>query len=200
MKMVIRLSCVLVILISVVSLSLAQNSDKGKRSEAVLKKARQLDLLNHLLPLTLTKPQINNLLGPIEKCRRKVKEIEDMEATDLIKFEARIDTAVAEGADKGKVPSIDFLKELSRLVNAFYVRRQIAAGENAEIVLAEIKKSWNKGQLTVAANSLNLKEYDPNYDSKTATEDYKLSFYIKDILLDPQAYEVLVRMSKRASD
>lgn len=200
MKKVFGLLCAVAFLFSAVSLSFAQSTVKGGRSEAILKKTRQLDLLNHLLPLTLTKSQINSLLTPIEKCRRKVREIEDLEAADLFKYEARIDAAVADGADKGKVPSVDFLKELNKLIMAFYVRRQIAAGENAEIVLAEIKKSWNKGQLAVAANSLNIKDYDPNYDPKTATEDLKLTFYIKDILLDPQAYDVLVRISKRASD
>ncbi len=200
MKMVFRFLCVFVVLATVSSMTLAQTSDKAKRSDAILKKARQLDLLNHLLPLTLTKSQINSLLGPIEKCRRKVKEIEGLEADDLIKYEGRIDGVIADGADKGKVPSIDFLKEMNKLFIAFSVRRQIAAGENAEIVLAEIKKSWNKGQLTVASKSIDIKAYDSSYDAATATEDFKLSFYIKDILLDPQAYEILTRMAKRASD
>ncbi len=200
MKMVFRFLCVFIVLAAISSTTLAQTTDKAKRSDGILKKARQLDLLNHLLPLTLTKAQINSLLAPIEKCRRKVKEIEGLEADDLIKYEARIESVVADGADKGKVPSIDFLKEMNKLFIAFSVRRQIAAGENAEIVLAEIKKSWNKGQLTVASKSIDIKAYDPTYDAATATEDFKLSFYIKDILLDPQAYEVLVRMAKRASD
>lgn len=174
------------------------STQKANRSEEILKRVRQLDLLNHLLPLTLTKAQINDLLIPIEKSRQKVKQIEGLEADDLAKYESRVNAAVTGGADDGKVPSPDLLKEINRLFLAFSVRRQIAAGENADLVLAVMRRSFNKGQITVAANSIDPKAYDPTVDPKTLAEDDKLKLFIKDVLLDPQAYEILTRMAKRA--
>ena len=85
---------------------------------------------------------------------------------------------------------------MNRLFSAFTVRRQIAAGENADAVLAVLKSTLNAGQIKAAANSEDMKAFDPNLDPAKLSDDDKLKFYIKDIVLDPQAYDLLMRMSK----
>lgn len=183
-----------------ISLSLASPmafaQTKTQKSDEILRKARQLDLLNHILPLVLTKSQIEQLLTPIEKCRKKVKEIEGMEADDLIKMETKVDAVLAKGYQNDLVPSRDLLREMNRLFNAFRIRRQIAASENADIMLEAMKKILNAGQLTTAEKSIDLKAYDPTADPEKISADDKLKFFIKDILLDPLSYDVLTKMLK----
>jgi hypothetical protein len=170
--------------------------DRAKRSEEIMRKMRQLDLLNHILPLVMSKDQITAILAPIEKARQNVKKIETMEADDLLKYEARINEMVEKGTLKNEVPSREFLRELNRLYSAFTVRRMVAAAENADLVLEVVKKKLNKGQIAAMANSLDPKVY--GLDPKTASEDDKLKNFIKDVLLDPTAYPILLQLQKIA--
>ena len=140
-------------------------------------------------------PQMKILVA-VEKARSKVSQIEQMEATDLLNYESKINDAINKGISRDLVPSKDLLKELNRLFSAFTVRRQIAAGENADAVLAVLKSTLNAGQIKAAANSEDMKAFDPNLDPAKLSDDDKLKFYIKDIVLDPQAYDLLMRMSK----
>lgn len=173
--------------------------EKAKKSDDILKKARQLDLLNHLLPLVLTKDQINKLLVVVEKSRARVDQIRQMEATDLLKYETKVDDAVSKGVNKDMVPAKALLVELNKLFTAFGIRRSIAAGENADEVLAVFKKELNEGQRKAAMNSHDIKAFDPKIDVSKLTDDDKLKFYIKDVILDPYAYDLLIRMSKAGS-
>jgi hypothetical protein len=170
--------------------------DKAKKSDEILAKARQLDLLNHMLPLLLTKPQIDKLLVVVEKSRAKVDQIRSMEHSDLLKYETKINDAVQKGIEKDLVPAKALLVELAKLFQAFTIRRQIAAGENADMVLEVMKKELNAGQLKAAMNSHDIKAFDPNIDVSKLTDDDKLKFYIKDVILDPQGYDLLLKMSK----
>lgn len=187
----------LVALIALFTCCWAQRSDeKAKRSDAILNKIRHLDLLNHILPLTLTKEQIGALLPVIEKCRQSVRKIELMEHDDLVKFESKIDKAVEDGIKKDLVPGRELLNELNKLILAFRVRRQVAIGENVDLVLPVVKKEFNKGQIAVAANSLDPKAF--GMDPEKMTEDDRLKLYIRDILLDMLAYDLLIRLQKGA--
>jgi len=171
---------------------------RAKKSDEILVKARQLDLLNHLLPLVMTKDQLNKVLGVVEKCRSKVDRIRLDEANELLKFEPKIDDAINRGVNRDLVPSKTLMVDLAKNFNAFSIRRQVAAGENADDVLAVMKKELNAGQLKTAANSHDLKVYDPNVDPSKLSEDDKLKFYIKDVILDPSCYDLLIKLTKTA--
>jgi len=173
-------------------------SSKVQKSDEIIHKSRQLDLLNHLVPLVLTKDQINKLLVVLEKCRANVDKIKQLEATDMFKYEGKINEAISKGINQDLVPSKDLLKELSRLYNGFTIRRQVAANENADLVVEVVQKEFNAGQIKAAANSLDIKVYEPKIDEKTLTEEYKLRYFIKDVILDPQGYDLLLKMSKVA--
>src|SRR5688500_1496790 len=169
---------------------------KANKSDDILKKARQLDLLNHHLPLVLKKDQINKLLVVVEKARARVDQIRALEASDLLKFETKVDDAVNKGVNKDMVPAKSLLVELNKLFTAFSIRRAIAATENAEEGLAVSKKKLNEGQRKAAMNSHECKAFDPNVDVAKLSDDDKLKFYIKDVVLDPYAYDLMIRMSK----
>lgn len=171
---------------------------RAKKSDEILVKARQLDLLNHLLPLVMTKDQLNKVLTVVERCRAKVDRIRLDEANELLKYEPKIIDAIDRGVNKDLVPSKTLMVDLAKSFNAFSIRRQVAAGENADEVLAVMKKELNAGQLKAAANSHDHKVYDPNLDVSKLTEDDKLKFYIKDVILDPSCYELLIKLTKTA--
>lgn len=170
--------------------------DKAAKSLELLTKSRQLDLLNHMVPLIMTKEQINRILVPIEKARASVERIKLMEANDLIRYESKINDAVAKGINRDQVPAKALLVELNKLYTGFAVRRNVAAGENADLVYEVLQKELNAGQLKAAANSLDIKAYDASVDTSKLSEEAKIKFFIKDIFLDPSCYDLLVRMSK----
>lgn len=199
MKSLVRVFVASIAVIAAVSAPAQLQNDRAKRSEEILIKMRQLDILNHLVPVLMSKDQINKLLIPVEKAREKVKQIQDMEASDLAKFESKINDAIDKGLNKDLVPSRPLMVELAKLMQAFAIRRDIARGENADLVLEVMKKELNEGQLKAAMNSHDLKAYDPRLDVAKLSDDDKLKFYIKDIILDPYAYDILIKLSKKAS-
>src|SRR5687768_15127692 len=97
-----RLLIFLCLALAMSTMAVAQ--DKAAQSTAILQKMRQCDLLNHLIPLVMTKEQIRKLLPSIEKARRDVKAQEDEEAKLLAERSAKIDQVVKDGIEKGDVP------------------------------------------------------------------------------------------------
>lgn len=193
-----RILIALALVVSVAASASAQQvSDPvAKRSQAILEQARKLDLLNHLLPLVMTKDQIKQLLPAIEKCRSKVKQILQKEADDLKLVEIEIDKAYNDGVKKGAVPPKDLLNKLNRLFTAFAIRRDVAAAENADEVIAAMKANLNAGQMKTAANSLDIKVFQPQADPEKMSDDDKVRVFIREIILDPLAYDLLVALSK----
>lgn len=197
-RLLLLLGALALLLIGLVSPVAAQADAAADRSSEVLKKMRQVDLLNQILPLLLTKDQINKLLPAIERARQNVRDIERLEAQDLAKLDARLTEVVQAGLEKQVLPDREFLVELNKLVRAFAIRRQVAVGENVTTVLEAFDANLNAGQKKAAANSLNPKLFDPKVNLDTMTDEQKIRFFIQEILLDPLAYDVLKELAKRA--
>lgn len=169
---------------------------RARKSDEVLAKIRQLDLLNHLLPLLWTRKQINDVLPAIERSRERVRRIQRLEHDELIAFEKRIDETIENGIAKQAVPPKELMTELRALLISFSIRRSNTAEENAEEVLRAMKQTMNEGQLKAAAGSLDARTQERGLDTSAWTQDDRIKYFIKDILLDPQAYDVLVRLSR----
>jgi hypothetical protein len=184
--------------LAVLAAGSAQTIDdqKAKRSDEVIVKVRQLDLLNHILPVIMTKEQLRTILPAIEKARGNVRTIQRMEADDLIKFEAKVDAALGKAYETGQVPTRDLLGELQKLMHALGVRRSIAVGENMEAVMKVVEQTLDPGQKKAAANSMDPGEIEPGRKVEEMTEEQKLRFWVQYVLLDPIAYEVLVKLSR----
>jgi tRNA nucleotidyltransferase/poly(A) polymerase len=178
--------------IALVSVGFAQQ--KGHQALEILQKMRQIDILNHLLPLVMTKDQIKKILPSIEKARRDVKAQEDEEAKLLQQKLAQIDAAVKNGEDKGDVPDKELIKELNAMVRFFTMKRDAIANDNTQMVLEAIKGTLNAGQLKAAGNSLNPKIYDPGVKTEELKDDDRLRLFVREVFLDPLAYDVLVKM------
>lgn len=194
MVRVLMLVMALVAATSVVAQPVSQE-DRAKRSDEILKKMRQMELANQILPLVMTKEQLKQILPSIEKARANVRDLQNEEFETMRKFEERLDTAIKNATDKGQLPGQALLVEMNRLLMAFSLKRQAAASENVTTVLDVLNKTLNAGQLKAAANSLDLKLFDPSVKPEELTETVKVRFYVGQVLLDPLAYDLLVKMS-----
>jgi hypothetical protein len=170
-------------------------AEQAKRSEEVLRKVRMLDLYNHILPVLITSDQARQILPAIEKARQRVRDIQKQEALDMAALESKLDSALKAATDTGQVPGRPILAEVQKLFRNFTLRRALAAEENAQVVAEVFKKTLNEGQRKAAANSLNLSLISPGMKVEEMTEDDKLHVYIREIILDPAAYDVLVAIS-----
>lgn len=196
MKIMKSVLIVLALMFALAGGASADQSDKSKKATETLEKMRQLDLLNQLLPLVMTKDQIRQLLPSIEKARRDVKAQEDMEADLISKYAARVDEAVKNGTEKGDVPDKQFLKELNALVMTMSIKRNAVISDNTDLVLDQMKKVLNAGQIKAAANSLSPSIYLPGYKPEELTDEMKLKVFVREIMLDPLAYDILVKIQK----
>jgi hypothetical protein len=62
------------------------------------------------------------------------------------------------------------------------------------MVMEAMKTSLNAGQMKVAANALDFKLYNPNIKPEEIKEEDRLRLYVQEVLLDPLAYDLLVKM------
>jgi len=180
----------------IVGASSSLQTDKAKQSSDTLEKMRQLDLLNQILPLVMTKDQIRQLLPTIEKARRDVKAEEDTEAGLIAQVAPEINAAVKAGIEKGEVPDKALLKKANAVIRTMAMRRNAIASDNVDMVLGEMKKILNAGQLKAAANSLSTSVYMPDVKPEEIKDDQKLQIFVREIMLDPLAYDILVKLQK----
>lgn len=171
-------------------------ADAGKRADEILAKVHELDLLNQLLPVLMTKEQMRKILPSVEKAREMVKATEKGEAEQLEKLAAKIDPVLKEAYEKNKVPSQDVLLEYAKTFVKLRVVRRSVIESNTTAVLEVVQKTLDKGQLAAARNALDPKLIDPSLDKEKLSDDDKMRFWVKVILLDPQTYTILLKLSK----
>ncbi|HMS53766.1 MAG TPA: hypothetical protein PKA27_00060 [Fimbriimonadaceae bacterium] len=173
----------------------ALDKDRGAKSDAIIIKVDQVNLMNHLMPLLMTKEQVRKILPAVEKARQKVRDIEKVEFEDLRKVEAKLDAAIKDGYDKGSVPDPSLLKEVGGIFAAMRTRRDLIAEENAQNVLKVVKETLNTGQFKTAANSLNVRAFNPALKPEEMDDDNKVRIFCREIFLHPLAYDIMVKMS-----
>lgn len=175
-----------------------QDPNMAKKSDQVLLKMRQIDLLNQLIPLALRKEQINAILPSVERARSKVLQINKDEAQTLEKLESKITAAIKKSEEEGVAPPKALLDELATATQGMSDRRSVAIDDNTDLVLKAFNDTCNAGQKAAAANSLAPQLIDPSLKPDKMTQAEKIRFFVREILLDPQAYEVLVQLEKHA--
>lgn len=169
--------------------------ERAKKSEEVLKKVHQLELMNQLLPMVFTKEQLGKFLPAVEKARVAVREQEKIEYDFLMKLGPKVDVALKDAA-KGKVPGNTVINECWATFRMFGMRRKAVADDNVEQVMKVFEPAINDGQKKTAINSIDVKAIDPSLDPKTASDSKKLELFVRVILLDPDAYDLMVQMLK----
>jgi hypothetical protein len=176
-----------------------QTPEQARKSAEVLSKMRQIDLLNQLIPLALQKSQITQLLPVVERARAKVTEIQKDEAVKLERLDAKITAAIKKSIESNVAPPKALLDELAQATAEMSVKRLVAVDANTTSVLKVFNEVCNAGQKAAAAHSLAPQLLNPSLKPDQMTQEDKIRFFIQEILLDPQCYDVLVQLEKHAS-
>jgi hypothetical protein len=193
-----RLLC-FALLVAVVCPAWSQSEDKAKHSQAVQAKFHQIDLLIQILPLVLTKEQINKLLPAIEKVRDKQRKALDFEDDEILKLEAKVDPAIQAGFETGKYPPRELQLEIYKITKALSVRRSLLRNEFIDEIYAVVDRVFNAGQKKAAANSLDWKSLDPSAVTDEKSDEQKIKFFVRWVLIDPGTYDILIKLAKTAS-
>ncbi len=196
MKTRFALAALFIIATTLCAFSQVTQEERAKKSDQILIKMRKLDLMNQMLPLLLTKDQMRKILPAVEKGRQAVREQEKLEFDYLRKLEPKVDEALKEAEDKGKVPTRELLKEAITTFTMFGLKRRAVADDNADLVLKAFNSTLDAGQRKVAMNLLDPSASQPGIDVKSMKDDDKVRFYVKFVILDPLAYDILLQMSK----
>lgn len=191
------LLCMLVTL-TVGSLLTAQAGvDRAKRSDEIMAKARKMDLLNQILPLLLTREQLDKILPAVEKARLTAKKTEIAEYEELLKLEPGLDKSLKEAYDHGKVPAQETLSSVAKTYRTLDLARGIIANQNIDLVQAVLEKELTVGQKKTLIGSLRPQLYDSSIDPAKLTDEKRMRFFIDYVLLDFHSYEVLMELQKR---
>jgi hypothetical protein len=197
MKTVLKTALLSLVLMTSSFAGMTQSDEqRAKYSDLVVAKIHELEVLDQLLPILMTKEQIRKLLPVVEKARRSVKDTEEAEYKKIKEIEPKVDALLKKAYDTGGVPSredvVDFRKQFGKMS----VIRMSIAGMNAENLMEVVKKTLNKGQLAAARNALKPEIYDSKLDASKMDDDAKLAFFVKMVMLDRVSYDVMVKLAR----
>jgi len=172
---------------------------KAAHSQEVQTKMRKVDLLLQIMPLVLRKDQFSPILAELERIRKKQSEVLSREDDEIIKLEAKLDEALKKANEDGVYPSRELQLECFKLTRALGTVRNMARTDFASELFKVVDTVFDKGQKAIAAKSLDWKLMDPSLKLDEKPQADQIKFYLKLVLLDPLAYDVLVDLSKKAS-
>jgi len=184
-----------VLLLPLVSFALIVAPFANAQDDAtkILGKMRQVDILNLILPVLMTPEQIQKLLLPIERARKAVKDIEKAELVEMKKIEGKLDLAIKEAKEKSLVPSSEVQKDIVKLLTTFSLVRSLMEAEQNEAVLKVVEESLDEGQIKSATNSLTFS----GSGGVKLSDRAKLGRWVRAVLLDPVAYDLLIELSRK---
>lgn len=159
-------------------------------------KVRQLTLLEQINPVLMTKPQLRRLLPAVESARQAERDLVANELKAMRPLSARLDTEIKKAKEEKKLADPDIWKTINDLQRQFNLNRARMINEQTEKVLTEMRRALNEGQLKAAANAIDARALLPGVPADQITEEAKLRAWIRIVLLDPIAYDLMLDMSK----
>jgi tRNA nucleotidyltransferase/poly(A) polymerase len=187
-------SLLLVIAIVVPSASFAQDRMRAEQSSQVLQKVRELQLLNQILPVLMTDEQYDELFPVIEENRENIRMLEAREAEVLQELEPAIEEALEKAREEGVVPSAVVISKIDAAFSRLTMARTAMLDFNAGRLVAKMNEILNEGQIKAAANSLDRSLLGGDPDEMT--QDEKLEAWVRNVLMDPLAYDLMVDLSR----
>jgi hypothetical protein len=176
------------------------STERGKRSDEIFLKLRKIDLLNQIIPLVLTKDQINKILPSIEQARAKQKLILAQEDDELAKLQSQVDEVYKKAVEDGAFPPKDFSAMISNKTKQMSMKRNIALIEMVEAIQDVVMKVLNEGQRKALVGSFDAKFIDPTKKPEEIKEGTRVRFYVERVLLDPLARELLIEIAEKKKD
>jgi hypothetical protein len=168
---------------------------EGDRSGKILDNIRDLDLLNKILPIIWTKAELKVVLPEIERVRTKVRETHHEEYKALIALDPKVTEAIDKAMKDGVMPGRQLLNELEANLEKMEVARTAIGKANENAIYDAMNPVLNAGQKKAMANALDPGTINPALKAEKMTDEDKIRFYIRNILLDPLAYDLLVKLS-----
>ena len=195
-----RLFSAVAALLCVSTLCLGQiTTERGSASDLINAKIQKIDLLIKLVPLALKKDQYPDLLAGLEKARELEREVLKKEDDDLAELDGPLTEALQNALEKGIYPGHDIQEKVTAKYNLASGRRMAAKLQMIKIVYAAIQNKLNAGQRKAMAGSFSSQYVSPGIKPEDVTDEVKINFFIKNVFLDPLAYDLLVEMSRHAS-
>ncbi len=180
--------------------ALAQSPEaESERSSRIVDHIRDVDLLNKILPIVWTKAELNAVLPEIEKVRKKVNETHHQEYLTLAGLDAKVSAAMDKALNDGNLPGKELMNELEGALDKMALARTAIGRANEDNVYTVVAATLNVGQKKAMANALDPGLMSPNLRSEKMTDEEKIRFFIRNILLDPLAYDLLVKLSMSSS-
>jgi hypothetical protein len=179
----------------------AITTEHGSHSDAIFTKLRKIDLLNQILPLLLTKDQINSSILPaIEKARTKEKQVLTEEDTTLEKLEPQIDEVLNKAIDKLQYPSKEFSNLIARSTTQMSIARSLALTEITENLTKALDASLTSAQKKIMEGSFDSNYVAPGKKPEDVKPEVKRQFFIQRVFLDPLTREILIALAEKMSD
>jgi hypothetical protein len=190
-----RLLTFLGLILVFVPAAFAQQVDE---TTIVYQKIAKMDALYNILPLFLTKAQIDQLLPVLEKARANVRDAKKHEDEFFKNLEPDVDEANRLGFEKQQIPSDKMRQKFINAMISFAAERETVSSNNTDLALATFDKVCNVGQIKAAANTVNIKFYVPTAKVEDLSLADKERYFVRFVLLDPVVYEVLLELDKTA--
>lgn len=170
------------------------SAEHQQRTENLLEQIRELDLLNQILPVLFTKPQLKEVLPIIERAHADEKKLLADEQIVLRELEADVSAALEAAYTEGVVPKRELMSKIGMAFTLLQgKRRSFVEGETAK-VFTKLKEVLNEGQIAAAANSLDPAFLGGGVSIDELDQDQKLRLWTQYILLDPAGYDVLIKL------
>lgn len=170
----------------------------GQAADRINNKIRRVYLLNQILPVLMTPAQIKKILPTVESARNAEKFQLEHELDVMKKYEAKIDTAIQNGLKKKMLTTGELKDELRLMLDTLGAERAKMIRVQSDKVREIMEQVLDKGQLKAATNSFDVRWFDPSADPAKYTDEQKLRLFIRMVILDPEAYPLLVEMSKES--
>ena len=189
---------VFVALICLFSVSSAQLTEaQMKESDQILTKIRQMELYNQLLPVLFKPDEARALLPILERHRAEARKIEQSEHKMLRPLDKDLDDVIKRAQEKGELPDQKVMKHALNLFRTFEMVRKALLDATAQELIQTMRQTLDEGQVRAATNAINPREFDPSLDPEKMTEDEKLVLWVKVVLMDSLAYDIMLGFSRK---
>ncbi|MEX2244607.1 MAG: hypothetical protein WD716_12255 [Fimbriimonadaceae bacterium] len=198
--MTLRISLIIALVCGLFAFSFGQLPAAEKAaSDRVLAKIRKIELYNQILPVLMTPAQLKVILPILEKHRAEAVKLEKLEHDELKKLETSLDPAIKAAEEKGELPSEVLMKRGVSLFHGFLILRKALVDDSVDQLMKAMKANLNDGQIKAAANAFNPAIFLSQMKLEELTDDKKLDYWIRIVLMDNAAYDILLDLSRKPS-
>jgi hypothetical protein len=133
----------------------------------------------------------------LERHRADADKIQVDEHRLLLQLEKDLDVALRGAETNGSLPDEKTMKNALVHFQAFVLKRKALVDDTVSKLLMLMREKLNAGQVRAAANAFDPAVFGMDVDKDTITEDKRLDYWIRIVLIDNTTYPILVELSKK---